>query len=231
MTSLFDVSPPTSKEEFVYEALKEAILSGQLKPGDALVQTDLAHSLGVSPIPVRSAISRLAAEGLVSQSPYRSPQVSELSPEGLQEILMIRMHLELVATREALPHVSPECLADLRSLVHEMGEALRKCEYHRYGGLNKAFHLRLYDACPYPMLKQMIRDLWDNSDRHRSRTMFVVLPELAQRSQQDHLRLLELIEAGDTDAAVALMSEHKTRAREQFVETLPVLAEKRSQER
>ena len=212
--------PPSSKEEFVYEALKEAILSGQLAPGDSLVQTEIAQKLGVSPIPLRAALNRLIAEGLVIQEPYRSPQVSQLSPEGFEEIFLIRMHLEVLATREAIPHVQAAQLEELSDLVRQMGEALSKGDFPRYGSLNKTFHLTLYEACPYPLLRQMIKDLWNNSDRYRSRAMFVLVPHMAEQSHPDHVRLLELIEAGDCDAAVQLMEEHKRRARKTFIQAL-----------
>ena len=219
-TTSFAPAPPPPREEFVYETVKEAILSGQLAPGDSLVQTEIAQQLGVSHIPLRGAINRLIAEGLVIQEPHRSPKVSQLTAEGFEEILLIRMHLEVLATREAVPHLQPEQLATLRSLVQEMDDALAKEELPTYGILNKRYHLALYEACPYRLLQQMISDLWNNSDRFRSRAMFVLVPSLARQSQRDHVRLLELIEAGDVDEAVDLMEKHKARARSTFVKSL-----------
>lgn len=220
MSNLLWGTPPASKEDFVYETLREAILSGLLKPGDSLVQTEIAQKLGVSSIPVRTAVRRLIAEGLVTQEPYQSPRVSVLSNEGLEEILIIRMHLEVLAAKEAVPRIGPDHLMELRRLVDEMGEALEKRELYHYGYLNKVFHLKTYEACPYPLLQQMIKDLWDNTDRYGSRTMFSSLPGLAEQSHQEHLRLLELIEAGQCDDAVKLLEEHKTRARELFLQSL-----------
>lgn len=211
---------PLSKEDFVYETLREAIISGELTPGSRLVQTEIAERLDVSPIPVRSAIRRLSAEGLVVQKPHRPPRVSELSVKDLDEALTIRMYLEVLATKEAIPLVGSQELMELQDLVEQMTQALKDEAFHRYGVLNKAFHLRLYEACPNSLLKQMIRDLWDNTDRHRSRAMFSVVSGLAETSHQDHLQLLDLIEANNCDAAVKLMEEHKTRARELFIESL-----------
>ena len=220
LDGLLSRTPPLSKEDFVYETLREAILSGLLKPGDSLVQTEIAQRLGVSPIPVRAATRRLVADGLVTQEPYQSPRVSVLSSEGLEEILVIRMHLEILATREAIPHIGSDHLDRLRRLMDQMGEALEMGELHRYGSLNKSFHLTIYEACPYPLLQQMIRDLWDNSDRYRSRSMFNLVPGLAGQSHEEHVRLLELIEAGQCDAAAELVEAHKLRAADVFLQRL-----------
>jgi DNA-binding GntR family transcriptional regulator len=211
---------PTSREDFVYETLKEAILTGQFKPGEEISQTSVASQLGVSPIPVRAAIARLAAEGLISQEAHHSPRISALSPDALEEALVIRMHLEVLATRLAIPFVSSGDLAELHALVGEMEQALASADPHRYSAVNKAFHLRLYRCCPNALLQQMIRDLWNKTDLHRSRSMFALVPGLSQHSHRDHLELLRLIEAGDCDGAAELIQLHKTRARERFIETI-----------
>lgn len=205
--------PPVSKEEHAYSVLREAILSGRLKPGQELIQTEIARALGMSPIPVRMAIGRLIAEGLVVQEPHRTPSVAPLSPDILEEVLVIRMHLELLALKLAIPEITPEVLQDLEQLYEEMEEALRNDDMPRYGVLNKEFHLQMYESCRYSLLKQMIRDLWDKSDRFRSRSMFALIPHLAEQSHRDHLMLLELIRRRDTEKAVKLLEEHKGRAR------------------
>src|SRR5687768_2584575 len=95
----------TSREDQVYEAIKESILRGDFKPNEVVSQSEIARQLGVSIIPVRSAMSRLLAEGLLSQDPYHSPQVSALTQAELEEVLFIAMHLEILATREAIPFI------------------------------------------------------------------------------------------------------------------------------
>lgn len=209
--------PPASKEDFVYETLKEAILSGQLKPGDELVHTEIARQLGVSHIPIRGAIQRLAAEELVDLETHRSPKVSELSTEDINEALLVRMYLEKMAAKEAFPLIQPSDLKVLWQQVEEMNQALADQKYHQFGKLNKLFHLTLYEPCPLSLLKRMIIELWNNTDRHRSRAIFALDPELAKKSQEDHIELLKLIEAGAFDDAVELLERHKTRARSTFL--------------
>ncbi len=216
LRKLLLTAAPMSKEDFAYTVLREAILSGQFEAGETLVQTQIAERLGVSAIPVRAAIQRLITEGLVTQEPHRAPQVSTFSTDGLEEILLIRMHLEILATREALPYLTAGHLTELEELVEAMEQMLQAEDMPAFGAANKRFHLALYEACPYPLLKQMIRDLWDNSDRSRARQVFGLLPGLAAQSQEEHRQLLTFLKQQDVERAIKLMEVHKNRSRELF---------------
>jgi DNA-binding GntR family transcriptional regulator len=211
---------PLSKEDFAYERLREAVLSGELVAGETLVQTEIARKLGVSVIPVRSAVRRLMVEGFVTQERHRPPQVAKLAIRELEEALIIRTHLETLAIKEAIPRITPVHLATIRELLHELEVAIQNSDMPGFGALNKRFHIAIYDACPYRLLVQMIRDLWDKTDRFRSRTMFSMVPHLAEQSQADHRHLVELIERGAGDEAARLTDEHKTRARRLFLAAL-----------
>ena len=219
--TIFLATPPVvSKEDIAYEALKEAIISGKLKPNTVVNQSQVASMLDLSTIPVRSAISRLVSEGLLTQEPHHSPRVSPFSPEQINEVLIIRGHLEILATAEAIPHIGPDELAELRSMVEEMRVALESQDLYRFGTLNKAFHLKTYAFCPLPLLQQMIRDLWAKTDIHHSRSMFIMVPELAYQSHKEHEELLDLIETGNAAAAAELTHRHKTRAMNLFLKAL-----------
>jgi DNA-binding GntR family transcriptional regulator len=211
---------PLSKEDYVYGSLKETILSGKLAPGDVLIQTDIARSMNVSSIPVRTAINRLAAEGLITQERHCPPRVTELSIDQLDEILIIRMHLEVLATRESAGRVNDELFDQLNTIIAESEKAISEGDFVQYGLLNKRFHLTIYEACPFPMLTQLIKDLWNNSDRFRSRTMFVFLPDQAAISHQEHVKLLDSLRKGDSYQAAVVMETHKSRARESFLRHL-----------
>lgn len=209
---------PVSKEDFVYETLRELILSGQLKPNESISQVDIAGKLGVSPIPVRAAMGRLVAEGLMTQKPHYSPQVSALSLQDLEEILTIRAHLEVLATKVTTPFIGPETAAELRLLLDEMSTAIEDRVPHRYGSLNKAFHLKIYEHCPYPLLQQMIKDLWDKADLYRSRSIFTLVLGLTDQSQREHEELLQLMQAGEAELAAKLLERHKARAQRLLLE-------------
>lgn len=211
---------PSSKEDYAYEQLREGILSGVFSSGETLVQTQIAHKLGISAIPVRAAITRLIAEGLVTRAPHRPPQVAKPAIKELKEASLIRMHLETLALREAIPRMTREHLMQVRRVLRELDVTLENRDMPRFGLLNRRFHLLIYEPCSHRLLLQMITDLWDKTDRYHSRTMFSVIPHLAEQSQADHRRLVELIEKGATDDAVKLLEEHKARARRAFLAEL-----------
>jgi DNA-binding GntR family transcriptional regulator len=212
-----------SREDLVYEALKDSILSGQFKPSEVINQTDLARQLGVSIIPVRTAISRLVTEGLLTQDSYHSPQVSALSKGELEEILVICMQLEILAMKEAIPHIGPRELEPLQSLLEEMSTSIQQGDLTQYGNLNRQFHMAIYEHCPYPRLRQMIADLWTKVDINQYRSMYDLVPDLARHTQEDHVRLLHLIETQQVNEAVQLMEEHKRYSRNGFLTTFSYL--------
>jgi DNA-binding GntR family transcriptional regulator len=206
-----------SREDQVYEAIKEGILRGDLKPNEVVSQSEIARQLGVSIIPVRSAMSRLLAEGLLRQNPYHSPQVSSLTQAELDEVLLIGMHLEMLATRESIPSIGPEEMEKLYVLLNEMEQALEDGRLLEFGQLNRTFHMAIYQSCPYPRLRQMIQDLWDKADINRYRAIFDLVPEMARHAQDDHARLLQLIETRKVDEAVKLVEAHKLYSRRSFL--------------
>lgn len=206
-----------SREELVYQAVKESVLAGQFRPNEVINQAEVARQLGVSIIPVRGAISRLVAEGLLVQDPYHSPHIPALTRPELEEILVICMHLEVLATKEAIPLITPEAVAELRALLGEMSAALAKNEMLPYAALNRSFHMAIYQNCPFPRLQQMIAGLWDKADINHFRAMFDLVPDLAGHTQADHVRLVELIETKQVEEAVKLMEAHKTYSRTCFL--------------
>jgi DNA-binding GntR family transcriptional regulator len=167
--------------------------------------------LQVSSIPVMAAMRQLISEGLATQVPHHPPRVAPFSHEGLEEMTLIRMHLEVLATTTSVPHVGPEGLRALRGLLQEMDAALAEGDLPRYGALNKAFHFTIYEACPHRLLVQKIKELWDRTDRHGLRSMFT--PEIAEASQADHRGLVECIEAGAAEEAGELTDRQKRRFR------------------
>lgn len=210
----------TTKEAFVYELVKSQILSGEIPSGSRLIQQEIANRLSVSAIPVREAIGRLRAEGLVEYKPHQGAYVAHLSPEHLEEILFIRAILEVSAMRVAAPRIGKEKLVELRGMVEEMGESLASGDVYQFGALNKEFHLRIYEEGPYPMLHQMIVALWATAERYRSRALFALVPGLAEESHREHKELLDAIEKGDAERTAAITANHKEVSLEKFLKSV-----------
>ncbi len=200
-------SAPQSKVAFAYETLKEQILSGRLVAGSSLVQSKIAKELNISPIPVMAAVRQLVAEGLVTQKPHHAAVVAEFPVDGLQETTTIRIHLEILAVRLSVPQLGEAELEGLRAISKDMKKALAASNLPLYGELNKKFRLKLYESCPNRLLAQMVKNLWDDTDRRGLRASFT--KEEARVTQQNHKFLVAAIEKRDVDIAARLIENHK----------------------
>lgn len=218
--SSFDRNVPLSREDFAYESIKEGIVSGELLPNQKISLTDLAKKLGVSIIPVNSAIGRLSSEGLIRQDPHHSPYVVEFSSKTVRELLTIRYHLEELALREAVPFMGPAEISSLREFVDQMDKAVHQKDAHHFGILNRSFHMQMYAYSPYPLLCDMIRDLWNKAELNRCRSVFFLVPNMMAHSQKDHSEILTLIEQNRVDDAIAVLQRHKNYSRIKLLEEM-----------
>lgn len=151
--------------EKAFTSLHQAILAGVLKPGVRLPIDDLAESLGMSAMPVREAVRRLGAMGLVENVPHKGARVTELSVADLREVYEARLVLEPLAVYRAVMVLTEENAADARIAL----DAMRT---HSVGSVehwsaHSAFHLGLYAAQGSSWLMRLIQPLWESSERYR----------------------------------------------------------------
>lgn len=199
----------------VYGALRKAISDGSLPSNEPLREERLAAALGVSRTPVREALVRLAAEGLVDVDESGGVRVSMLSAEDLDEVFALRDALETLAIRYACSSRDPAALAQLRHIQATSVEAVAANDVERLLELNTQFHAALNALSGKRRLWNLIELLRDQSRRYR----VLALYEESERRQsvEEHGLLLDLIEAGDADAAVALLRIHFERPRQRLV--------------
>jgi DNA-binding GntR family transcriptional regulator len=197
----------TTKTDTAHLVLREAIVSGVLRPGEALHAGPLAEALGMSRIPVREAFRRLEQEGLVAIRPHVGASVRSLPKHEIEENLIIRGELEALATRLAAPRLSDGTLAELEALVAEMDACVASGDAERFGRVNRSFHLTIYRENPYPRLFDLIEQLW--SAFSRSRSVFALEPELMRHSQVGHAQLLEALQARDAHLAELVIRGQK----------------------
>jgi len=214
---------PLSREDFAYEAIREAILSGDLLPSQKISLTDLARNLGVSIIPVNNAVRRLTSEGLIHQDPHHSPCVEEFSSKDTNEVLTIRYHMEELALQLALPNFTESGLATLHTYLDKMREEVEKKDHHTYSKINRAFHMYIYSFSNFPMLCNIIDDLWNKGELNRCRSVFALVPNMAEHSLVDHIKLVEKIENKDLEAAIDILKQHKNYSRVNLLESLEKL--------
>jgi DNA-binding GntR family transcriptional regulator len=201
---------PITRSEWVYEKLKEAILSGEMAAGERLVVDQLARELGTSPIPVREAIRRLEAEGWVENKPFVGARVAPVRIEELEELLTIRLALEPILARTAVQGVTDEALAQLEQLVDEMDQCIEENNTMQYSRLNYQFHRSLYEFSPWKELFRIVITVWERSAR--SRWIFVQTPDSMHTSQQEHRAMIEALRNRDAKELEKLIRMQKERS-------------------
>lgn len=190
----------------IFEQLRDSICDGRLAPGSRLVQEQLAEELDVSRMPVREALLRLEQENYVSRQPNRGYVVRELTTSEIAEVYVARRALETVALRLAIPCYTPQDLPYLRYLeVEATREPTDELDYYE---TNRRFHLAMIDPCPNRLIVKLVTDLFDLPISRRVSRNFVDQWRDAQLWRREHSRLLDAIESGDGEAAVALLDDH-----------------------
>ncbi len=196
----------TSLRERVANALRAAVISGQLKPGVVYSAPTLAATFGVSATPVREAMLDLAKEGLVKALRNKGFRVTELSSRDLDELTELRMLIEVPTTARLAGKLSPEALGELRSLALAIEEGAAAGDLIAYLEADREFHLALLGHSGNRHLVDLVADL-------RSRARLYGLGQLADTgllidSAHEHTRLVDLLECGDRDGAESLMRQH-----------------------
>jgi DNA-binding GntR family transcriptional regulator len=202
-----------TRTEYVIEHLKGQILNGVIKGGDALRQNAIAKELGVSHIPVREALLRLAEQGLVKLQPHKGAVVHELSSREIDELSALRLVIERDALRRALPKLSVEEL-DQASAVLERYESIvtQREDMEIWGDLNFQFHSILYQLHQYPATYRILRDLHRQSDRYIR--VLLLVTGWHGCTHDEHRQFLECARARDIEAAESLLEYHIMHASE-----------------
>ncbi|MFF5078337.1 GntR family transcriptional regulator [Actinoplanes sp. NPDC000266] len=190
------------------QTLREEILAGAIPSGARLGEVELAGRLSVSRTPIREALTRLAAEGLVEIQPNRGARVVSRSDEELREIFELRLRLEPYAVQQAVPALSPEQLDDLGALATEMIEA---GDRDALVELNRRFHSIFIEAAGSRPLADALRGVTHAPVVHQNFHNYT--PEALQRSLNHHVEMVAAARAGDGEWAEAVMRAHLYNAR------------------
>jgi len=136
---------PLSKKNQVVEAIKEAVLSGSIKPGDQIVESRIAQELGAGIPLVREALIELEHQGFVHKTPYKGTIVTKLGPKEIREIFQLRVELEALAVEWAKHNVTPEDIRDLRKLIEKMEHSGAELDLDQFYQVDLEFHRKLWD--------------------------------------------------------------------------------------
>ena len=204
-----------TREEMVADTLRDAILDGELAPGEKLDQSDLADSLRVSRTPVRSALQMLAKEGFVQVTPHRGAVVAQLSAEEVEELYFIRGVLEGAAASLAASQLDDGHVDELKTLLEQMAAADGRDQWME---LNTRFHVTLYRIAAGPRLLSMIRRL-QRLARPYSRE-HVGTAEHREAAGRLHKRILEACVSGNPKLAETATKRHLKAVAEDLVSQL-----------
>lgn len=198
-SSLFSGSGPISLEQHAYNAIKVAIQCFHLKPGETLVENDLAGQLGTSKTPVREAFLRLEREGLIVKIPYRGYTVSEISLQAVEEIFAIRAVLEGLAARLAARDFSEQDLERVEEIINRHEKAASAGNLELASQSNRDFHELIRQRCGSRRLSLHLANLDDHLQRYRLLSNFQ--SGRLDKSVKEHRAVLEALCSRAVDAA------------------------------
>src|ERR1022692_1504445 len=190
--------------EKAFDTLHTAIITGQLRPGTRLPIEELAEVLDMSPMPIREAVRRLDAAGLVENIPHRGARVTELSITDLAEVYEARLVLEVLAIRRAAERFDPEHEAAARGRLKRLNQ-MSDDNSGVTSAAHAAFHFALYDAAKSAWLLRLIRPVWETSERY-----CLEVPQCRQLAARigEHEAILDACAANDPDRAAIALRDH-----------------------
>lgn len=206
-----------SLSEIAYLQVRDAILSGTLVAGQPLGQVEIATKIGTSRVPLREALQRLEAEGLVALRPRRGYVVTSLDPNDITDIFDIRMILEERAGYLATLRASADDVAEVEQLLHAMDdmEITDAQEASAFAGRNRAFHDRIYVCSGRSQLCRLMATLRTNVERY-IRIGSRIAGNL-ERVRDDHYRIFNSFKRGDAQTVGRLCREHCEATRDRLL--------------
>ncbi len=205
-----------TKEQFAYTTLRNAILSGHLEPGEKLVIDHLSVEMGLSQIPIRAAIQRLQAEGLVIIHPHASAMVAPLPPEKIEEVFALLEGLERAAFRSACQKRTEVALEELAELVCQMDEVIKEPDPAKWLVLNTDFHRRIAAIADMPLLLDFTNRVLDEWQRISHYYFSNVTGPRLQQAQLEHRQIVDLLRVRDADALEELAIAHNREANSSY---------------
>jgi DNA-binding GntR family transcriptional regulator len=215
-----DPLPDESLADRVAGRIRDAIHEGRYRPGARLVERTVSAELGVSHIPVREALARLADEGLVERLPRRGARVATLTPRELEELSSLRIVLERFVVTRVQERLTPAQEKELRRQVASMRQAAGRGDFRRVLDLDQRFHERLWELADHRMLGEVVTGLRGRIGAFLRAATAALEPEELDRHAASHDELLDAIVSGDAEAGRAEMTRHIELATERLRGTL-----------
>lgn len=192
--------------DVVFNTLREAILKGELKPGERLMELQLAAKLGVSRTPIREAIRMLEQEGLAVTIPRKGAEVAKMTEKDMEDVLQIREALDELAAKIACEQISEEQLEELVATMHEFEESTKTDNVKKIAEADVKFHDIIYQSTGNPKLVNMVNNL--REQMYRYRVEYLKREEAHPQLIAEHAAIIEYISKGEKKAATDVMCKH-----------------------
>lgn len=193
--------------DVVFTTLREAILRGNLKPGERLMEIQLAHRLGVSRTPIREAIRKLELEGLVVMVPRKGAEVAKITEKDLNDVLEVRCALEELAVELACRYITPDQIESLKQIVDEFKTAMAdQHDVTIIAEKDVAFHNVIFAATHNRRLIQLISNL--SEQMYRYRVEYLKNPESHDQLVREHEEIIDNLERNDVEQAKKNIKQH-----------------------
>jgi len=192
--------------DVVFKTLRQAILTGELKPGERLMEIHLANRLGVSRTPIREAIRKLELEGLVIMIPRRGAEVAEISEKSLKDVLEVRRSLDVLCAELACERITDEGIVELEKACVEFEKATLTKDAKVIASADVALHDIIINATKNDRLVSLINNLSEQMYRYR----FEYIKDESQHCNlvKEHEELLKAIKKRDKNAAAKSARTH-----------------------
>jgi DNA-binding GntR family transcriptional regulator len=202
-----DLGASASSSDVIHDSLRDAIIRGQIAEGDTLRQDTIARMFNVSRIPVREALKRLEAQGLVTSTRYKGVVVTPLSLVEIAEIFEFRAIIEPAVIEMAVPRMTAE---SLRVAQSHCDEFIAETDPKRWGDLNRLFHSSLYIDCGRQYHLSIIASTNDRIERYIRAQLDLTYGK--ERANNEHQAIMDACRNGDAQLAAALTRQHIVQA-------------------
>ena len=192
--------------DVVFKTLRKGILTGELKPGERLMEIHLANRLGVSRTPIREAIRKLELEGLVTMVPRRGAEVANITEKNLKDVLEVRQALESLAIELACERITEENKEELRQKLDQVETAVRTGDTGAIASADVAFHDAIVEFSGNMRLIQLVGNLGEQMYRYR----FEYIKDVSKHSQimSEHRIMFDSIMENDRAKAARIVKVH-----------------------
>lgn len=192
--------------DVVFKTLRQGILTGEIKPGERLMEIHLGKRLGVSRTPIREAIRKLELEGLVVMIPRKGAQVAEISQKHLKDVLEVRRSLDSLAVELACERMSPGQMEDLKEACNEFAKVTKTKDVTAIAKADVALHDVIVRATGNERLEQLISNLAEHVYRYRFE--YIKDASYHERLIKEHEEILASVLAKDKIRAKELVVQH-----------------------